>query len=117
MKVLIVDDEVDLVEVFEMMLQRKGYETTKAYSGFEGLEAMRNDQFDLILSDIRMPKCDGIQFFSILKEEFDDLPPFIFMTGFSEVSEGEILKMGARELLKKPIEMAKLLATLEKYKK
>jgi|SaaInlStandDraft_1057018.scaffolds.fasta_scaffold13014_2 CheY-like chemotaxis protein len=115
MKVLIVDDEPDLAEAISLLLEMKGHETVRADSGLSGLEAVEEDRFDLILSDIRMPKCDGIQFLEKLRESPSPHPPFLFMTGFSEVTKDEVVAKGAKDILRKPVPFAELLEAVEKY--
>src|SRR3989338_304546 len=66
-KILIVDDEVDLVETLTFRLEAAGYTVVKAYNGQEGLEKAREENPDLILLDVMMPKMDGYTLCRLLK--------------------------------------------------
>ena len=75
-KILIVDDEKDLVEMLEVRIGALGYEVFKAYDGQEGLEKARETKPDLIILDIMMPKMNGYEVCRFLKfdEEFKNIP-------------------------------------------
>ena len=59
-KILIIDDDLSLQRVIEYKLSEEGYETRVASSGEEGLNIFKEDRFDLVISDMRMKKIDGI---------------------------------------------------------
>jgi two-component system, NtrC family, sensor kinase len=117
MKILVVDDEPDICDCLVMLLELKGHFAIKAISGLEGLEAVGKYDFDLIISDIRMPDCDGIQFLEKLKEKMNPIPPFIYMSGFSELTKEDVIANGAKGLVKKPILFADMIKIIEEYKK
>jgi CheY-like chemotaxis protein len=68
-KILIVDDEPDIVSYLEMLLQDQGFETTTATNGNEALAAVRNDRPDLVTLDITMPEASGTRFYKELKTD------------------------------------------------
>lgn len=78
-KVLIVDDEPDIVSYLEMILQDNGYETLTAVNGNEALDKVREEQPDLVTLDISMPEASGTRFYKELKTdpELQDTPVFI----------------------------------------
>jgi CheY-like chemotaxis protein len=78
-KVLIVDDEPDIVSYLEMILQDNGFETDTAVNGNEALEKVRNDRPDLVTLDISMPEASGTRFYKELKTDPDtrSVPVFI----------------------------------------
>ena len=78
-KVLIVDDEPDIVSYLEMILQDNGFETETAVNGKEALEKVRNDRPDLVTLDISMPEASGTRFYKELKTDPDtrSVPVFI----------------------------------------
>jgi two-component system, NtrC family, sensor kinase len=115
MNILVVDDEPDICDCLTMLLEMRGHSATKAYSGLEGLTAVGNESYDLIISDIRMPDCDGIEFIEHLKCILDPLPPFIFMSGFSELSSEDVINSGATALVKKPISFNDLIKIIEEH--
>lgn len=68
-KILIVDDEQDLVTLFSDILQSAGFETRAAMDGSEALALAQSENFDLILLDIKMPKLDGFEVLKALRED------------------------------------------------
>lgn len=110
-KVLIVDDEQDIVLFIEYNLQRAGYETAKSYNGREAIREAKKFLPDLILLDIMMPEKDGMQTLKELRSNPDlESTIIIFLTALSdEKSEIEGLKAGADDYLSKPIKPELLL--------
>lgn len=111
-KILIVDDEQDIVEFLSYSLKSKGYLTASAKDGLEAIRKAKEFQPDLILMDVMMPKKDGVQ----AVKELRMMPEFektiiIFLTALSdERSEIQGLNSGADDYLVKPIK-PELLAT------
>ncbi len=111
-KILIVDDEPDIVEFITYSLKGKGYLTATAKDGFEAIRKAKDFRPDLILLDVMMPNKDGIQTIKELRlmPEFEETA-IIFLTALSdEKSEIEGLKVGADDYIAKPIK-PELLAT------
>lgn len=104
-RILVVDDEVEVAEVFAEILESVGHDVEIAHGGLAGLEALRQRDFDLIISDLRMPDLDG----RALSERAEALKPglsrrFLFLTGdtLSPMAR-DFLADGARPHLEKPI--------------
>jgi CheY-like chemotaxis protein len=78
-KILIVDDEPDIVSYLEMVLQDQGYETTTAGNGNEALEAVKRDRPDLVTLDISMPEASGTRFYKEIRldPELSTIPVII----------------------------------------
>ncbi len=111
-KILIVDDEPDIVEFISYNLKSKGYNIATARDGVEAIRRARDFRPDLILLDIMMPNKDGIETIRELRQmpEFEQTA-IIFLTALSdEKSEIEGLKTGADDYIAKPIK-PELLAT------
>lgn len=70
-KILIVDDEPDVVSYLEMLLQDNGYETVTASNGLEGLEVAKREKPDLVTLDVSMPKASGTRFYKEFKTDTD----------------------------------------------
>jgi len=103
-KILVVDDEVDVVEVVEMLLELEGYKVIKAYNGKEALISFSDSPPDLILLDIMMPEIDGYEVCKRLKASFlTKSIPVIFITGRTN-EEDEIygFSLGAVDYIAKP---------------
>jgi two-component system alkaline phosphatase synthesis response regulator PhoP len=111
-KILIVDDEPDIVEFISYNLKGKGYLVSTAKDGVEAIRKAREFKPDLILLDVMMPNKDGIQTIKELRAMPDfDQTAIIFLTALSdEKSEIEGLKTGADDYIAKPIK-PELLAT------
>ncbi|MDM8529629.1 response regulator [Anaerolineales bacterium HSG25] len=84
--VLIVDDELGFLEKYSDILRRRGFEVQTAQNGLDGLEKLRQDQFDVAILDIRMPKMDGIEIARLIQVEDIDTG-VIVVTGHGERNE------------------------------
>jgi CheY-like chemotaxis protein len=101
-RILIVDDEQDLVMVLEQFLRMKGYEVYSTTSPIQALEMMEKEKYHIILSDIVMPKMDGIEFLKQVKQR-DALTQVIMMTGYSTMDKTlACLEAGANDYIVKP---------------
>jgi two-component system alkaline phosphatase synthesis response regulator PhoP len=120
-KILLVDDEQDIVEFLKYNLEQKGYEVIAGYDGLEALKKL-SEKPDLIILDIMMPHLDGYDVYRKIREhEKFKNTPIIFLTAKSgEVDEIKALELGASDYVQKPISPKKLLArvklNLRKYK-
>jgi PAS domain S-box-containing protein len=104
-RILIVDDEDQIVRMTEQMLKRLGYHVTARTSSIEALEAFRAtpDKFDLVITDMTMPNMTGVHLTQKLIEIRPDIP-VIICTGFSEkISEQKASAMGIRGYVMKPV--------------
>lgn len=111
-KVLIVDDNVDTVELLAKRFRAEGYEIAAAYDGEEALRKVREYAPDLIVLDIMMPKIDGLEVCRLLKNnEATKHIPILMLTAKSEVSEKvKGLDIGADGYLTKPFDYPELAA-------
>ena len=104
-KILIVDDEPDILEIITYNLQINGYDVQTAKDGDQGLQKAREFKPDLIILDIMMPKKNGIEVCKILrsKPEYDDTL-IIFLTALNdELSHVKGLEFGADDYISKPV--------------
>ncbi|MRR14539.1 sigma-54-dependent Fis family transcriptional regulator, partial [archaeon] len=101
--VLIVDDEESIRDGCQQILSRMGYEVSTSGDGLAGLEMARNNRYDLILLDIRMPKIEGLEILRILKKEYNSPAKVIIITGFGTIQLAvEAMRLGARNFISKP---------------
>ena len=109
-KILICDDEKDIVRALEIYLKAEGYELVKAYNGKQALEAMQNEKdICLVLMDIMMPEMDGIEALTEIRK-FSNVP-VIFLTAKSEDTDKILgLNLGADDYITKPFLPAELTA-------
>lgn len=116
-KILVVDDEKEYREVFQMILEDKGYITEVACSGEEALEKLKNKKYDLVLSDLIMSGMDGVELLKKIKEEFSETE-VIIVTGYGTVKNAvEAMKKGAYTYFIKSHDPEELLIEIEKIKK
>ena len=118
-KILIVDDEPDLVETLRFALELEGYNVLVAVNGEEGLNTARQEKPDLILLDLMLPKLDGYKVCRLLKfdERYKHIP--ILMLTAKTQEKDKILgkETGANEYLTKPFDMDELMAKIKSYLK
>ncbi|MBP8828115.1 MAG: response regulator [Desulfobacter sp.] len=101
-KILIVDDEKDFVEMFYLRLTKQGEKVSTAFSGQEALDLLEKTQIDVVILDIRMPGMDGIETLKKIKESYP-LVEVILLTGHGSTETAvEGMKAGAFEYLMKP---------------
>jgi DNA-binding response OmpR family regulator len=114
-KVLVVDDEPDIVRYLEHVLRRLGYEPAGAADGAEGLQKAVNAPPDLVLLDVMMPVMDGFAVCRALREcEATRLIPVIVMTALQDVdSRVKLLELGADDVLTKPVDERELVARVQ----
>lgn len=111
--ILIVEDEPELREAMAYEFSRRGCTTFEAGNGEEALAIIMNNTIDIVVSDIRMPKSDGVDLLKKVRAAFPRLPVVLLATGFSDLSEPEAINMGALALLEKPIDRKKMISLLE----
>ncbi len=116
-KLLFVDDEKDFVDVITKRLSKKGFDVTKAFSGPEALQAMRKDDFDIAVLDLKMAEMDGIEVLKILRKMAPELPVIILTGHGSEISAREGIKCGAMEYLSKPCDFDELVGKIKQVLK
>jgi ATP-dependent Lon protease len=112
-QILVVDDEEIARTNMEYILKREGYEVKTAANGLEALDRAREQDFDLILTDLKMDKMDGIQLLESVKEVAPHVA-VIMITGFATVDTAvQAMQKGAVHYLPKPIKIDELRATVK----
>lgn len=111
MKILIVDDEEKIRELIKLNLEVAGYNCYEACDGEEALKMCEENNYDLVLLDIMMPKVDGYQVAEVLIKKYI---PIIFLSAKdSTLDKVKGLKIGADDYITKPFETIELLARVE----
>lgn len=101
-KILIIEDDIAFCKLLERFLIKKAFDVTVAFSAAEAREAVKNESFDLILTDLRLPDSDGIGLMSEFKNAYPHIP-VILMTGYSDVNTAvKAIKNGASDYISKP---------------
>lgn len=107
-KILIIDDEAGMCNLISSVLAGEGYIVTAVQKPLEGLEELRKDGFDLVITDMRMPKMNGADVLGAVKEASPDTP-VILITAYSTVESAvQAMKLGAADYLAKPFRNAEL---------
>ena len=109
LRLLIIDDDEPVLANLCYFLRDKKYDVTTASDGLEGLKLFENDQqgFDLVITDLVMPKISGMGLISIIKKKFPDTP-VIAITGWGEYPEAFSVESQADKVLSKPFELSEL---------
>jgi len=110
--ILVVDDDQDFRVLVVDLLSNLGYQCHAAENGRNALEAIRKQNFDIIISDIKMPNMDGLALIEEVRKNFADLP-FIVVTGYSgEYSYDRVMGAGANDFIRKPFTSQELQSKL-----
>ena len=114
-KILVVDDNVDMLNFFQKALEREGYTIIQAKNGLEALEILQNeDGINLILSDIKMPIKSGIDILKEVKTKYPSIK-VVLITGYAQIEEYlQAMEYGAYEYLMKPIRVSDLLTCVNR---
>jgi len=114
-KILVVDDELDILEIIRHALNKEGFEVHIAANGFQAVEQTRKIKPDLILMDVMMPVMDGMEACRQLKEDNDTKNiPIVFLTARSEeFAELAGFEAGADDYISKPIRPRVLMSRLK----
>jgi CheY-like chemotaxis protein len=102
--ILIVDDDAALRNTIVFDFKRKGFDVLSAENGLSAMELIRAKQVHLVISDIRMPKGDGVKLLEEIRAYHSEIPVVILITGFADVSEEDCKKKGAKEVFSKPFD-------------
>jgi DNA-binding NtrC family response regulator len=111
-RLLLVDDEEGFVNVVTNRLRKRNVIVTKAFSGSQGIRALRKEDFDAAVLDLKMEDMDGIEVLKIFKKMVPELP-VIMLTGHGSAQAAkEGMALGAFDYLTKPCEMEELIAKI-----
>lgn len=111
-KVLVCDDDKEIVEAIDIYLTQEGYEVFKAYDGQEALEVLKKESVDLLVIDVMMPRLDGIR--ATLKIREENNIPIIILSAKSEDADKILgLNVGADDYVTKPFNPLELVARVK----
>lgn len=111
-KILVCDDDKDIVEAIDIYLTQEGYEVQKAYDGDEAIKVLKNNEVDLLIMDVMMPRLDGIR--ATLKIRENMSLPIIILSAKSEDADKILgLNIGADDYITKPFNPLELVARVK----
>lgn len=111
-KILVIDDEKSIRSTLRDILEHEGYEVTEAQDGAEAVKIASKDSFDVILSDIKMPKMDGMEVLEKLQEIAPETP-VVMISGHGTIDTAvEAIKKGAFDYISKPPDLNRMLVTI-----
>jgi DNA-binding NtrC family response regulator len=113
MKVLLVDDEGELVYTMAERLELRGYEADAVTSGVSALQLMKNKEYDVAVVDVKMPGMSGEALLGEVKEAYPDLPVIMLTGHASSDKENESIRRSASTYLYKPIDIEDLIRAME----
>ncbi len=111
-KLLIIEDDVDLVKALDLYLSRAGYSVITALNGLEGLQKLYNERPDIVVLDIAMPKMDGWEVCRRIRD-MSEVPIVVLSARAQEDERVKGLKLGADDYVVKPFSLKELEARLE----
>lgn len=111
-KILVCDDDKDIVEAIDIYLTQEGYEVLKAYDGDEAIKVLKRNEVDLLIMDVMMPRLDGIR--ATLKIRENMSLPIIILSAKSEDADKILgLSIGADDYMTKPFNPLELVARVK----
>ncbi len=114
MKVLLIEDKENYLELLKDILESEGIESVGVTTGREGIRKLREERFSAIVSDLFLPDIDGFEIIEETKKRYPDLP-IIIITAFSSIERAvEAIKRGAYDFIPKPFEPEHLILKLKK---
>ncbi len=112
-RILIVDDERDLLTAFSRMLAAEEYEVETAGSAEQALSLLERSSFDLVLTDLSMPKMSGLDMLTHMRQR-GDLTPTLVVTGAGTIEHAvRAIKLGALDFIEKPLQRERLILTVQ----
>ncbi|HQJ90044.1 MAG TPA: sigma-54 dependent transcriptional regulator, partial [Paludibacteraceae bacterium] len=110
-KILVIDDERSIRNTLKDVLEFEKYTVVTAEDGIKALEIVKQEKFDLVFCDIKMPQIDGIEVLDKLHESYPDIP-VVMISGHGNIDTAvECIKKGAFDFIEKPIDLNRLLVS------
>lgn len=113
-RILLVDDEANVVKSCARMLELEGFRVRGVTGGTEAIDLYRDESFDLVLTDLKMPEVDGLDVLTAVREQNPHAAVVIFTAYGTKESVVDALRLGAREFLEKPLDTKTLVATVRR---
>ncbi len=112
MKILVVDDEEIVLESCQAVLEEAGFEAALLPSAYTALKAMKQEDFTLLLIDVKMPEHDGMYLMQEIKKRWPEKPVIVMSGYYTADTINEAIRMGAATFIAKPFEPEELINTI-----
>lgn len=113
-RILVVDDDVEVADTVKEFLSKSGYSATAVYGGREALTRFREGDFQLVITDLKMPEIDGIDLLQTVKE-IDSKVSVVVITGYGTIESAvKAIKLGAYDFIQKPLRLRELRIIVER---
>lgn len=107
-KILVIDDEKSILDLLSVVFEKEGYMVETSLSATRAVELMGNKDFDIIISDIKMPRMSGMELLSYVRKNRPDIP-IVMITAYGTIKQAvEALKAGAMDYIVKPFDVEEL---------
>jgi DNA-binding NtrC family response regulator len=111
-KILLVDDEASIRMALKEILEYESHTVIESPDAVAGLKALSQETFDLVITDIKMPKVDGLEFLQQIKDQGHEMP-VVMITGHGTIDTAvESIKKGAFDFIQKPLDLNRVLVTV-----
>lgn len=114
MRILVVDDDLEMCRLLSLFLEKNGYQVTSAGDALQALDALERERIDFVITDLMMPMMDGLAFLDSIRADprRKDLP-VIFITAYPDDRKAEeSMRKGAAFFLSKPVDFDRLLTII-----
>jgi len=113
-KILVVEDQPEILTTMMLLLERAGFEVFGARNGVDGIHLSQREEFDLVVLDVNLPQKNGFEVCAWLKRDFRfSRTPIIFTSGhWNEENRRRALELGAADLIDKPLDASRFLQTI-----
>lgn len=113
-RILVVDDDVEVADTVKEFLSHAGYSVTAVYGGREALTRFREGNFQLVITDLKMPEIDGIELLETIKT-IDNKVSVVVITGYGTIESAvKAIKLGAYDFIQKPLRLRELRIIVER---
>jgi CheY-like chemotaxis protein len=113
-RILIADDEPDMREIFAAWFRSLGCSVTEVADGKDALDALKSERFDAIVTDVRMPRVNGVELVHQLHQSGHYIPIVIFVSGYVDLTLPDAFNLGVEALMSKPCEKKELINAVKR---